>query len=96
MSPILITLTSRSNTNFERPYVSLKENKRGGVDLNSNRLDNCVRKNKGKILRLSAECITPITKLLRKITYSARGSRTASKMFAEPDFLFSQNLGLKF
>ena len=35
---------SRSNTNFERLNNSLKENERDGVDLDSNGLDYCVRK----------------------------------------------------
>ena len=38
MSPILVTLTSRSDYNFERSNISLKGNKRDGVDLNSNGL----------------------------------------------------------
>ena len=33
VSPILVTLTSRSDSNFERSNISLKENKRDGVDL---------------------------------------------------------------
>ena len=49
MSPILVTLTSHSDSNFERSNISLKENKRDGVDLNSNGLDYCVRKNKEKL-----------------------------------------------
>ena len=57
MSPILVTFTPGSDSNFERSTISLKENKRDGVDLNSNGLDHCVRKNEGKILRLSADCI---------------------------------------
>ena len=36
VSPILVTLTSHSDSNFERSNISLKENKRDGVDLNSN------------------------------------------------------------
>ena len=35
--------------------VSLKENKPDGVDLNSNDLDYCVRKNEEKILWFSAD-----------------------------------------
>ena len=49
MSPILATLTSRSDSNFERSNISLKENKRNGVDPISNGLECCVRKNEGKI-----------------------------------------------
>ena len=57
MSPILVTLTSRSDSNFERLNISLKENKRDGVDSNSNGFDYCVRKNEGKILWFSADCL---------------------------------------
>ena len=39
MSPILVTLTSRSDSDFERSNISLKENKPDGVDLNSDCLD---------------------------------------------------------
>ena len=55
MPPILVTLTSRSDSNFERSNISLKENKRDGIDSNSNGFDNCVRKNEGKILWFSAD-----------------------------------------
>ena len=55
VSPILVTLTSRSDSNFERSNISLKENKWDGVDLNSNGLDKCVIKNEGKILWFSAD-----------------------------------------
>ena len=37
--------------------ISLKENKQDGVDLNSNGLDYCVRKNEGKIRWFSADCL---------------------------------------
>ena len=53
MSPILVTLTSRSDSNFERSNINLKENRWDVVDLNSNGLDYCVRKNEGKILWFS-------------------------------------------
>ena len=56
MSPILVTLTSHSDSNFELSNISLKENKRDGDDLNSNGLDYCVRKNEGKILWFSGDC----------------------------------------
>ena len=49
VSPILVTLTSRSDSNFELSNLSLKKNKRDGVDSNSNGFDCCVRKNEGKI-----------------------------------------------
>ena len=45
VSPILVTLTSRSNSDFERSKVSLKENRPDGVDPNSNDIDYYVRKN---------------------------------------------------
>ena len=54
MSPILVTLTSRSDSDFQRSNVSLIENEPDGVDPNSNDLDYCVRKNVGKILWFSA------------------------------------------
>ena len=54
MSPILVTLTSCSDSNFERS-INLKENKQDGVDPNSNDLDHCVRKDEGKILWFSAD-----------------------------------------
>ena len=56
VSPILVTFTSRSDSNFERSNISLKENKRNGVDSNSDGFDCCVRKNEGKILWFSADC----------------------------------------
>ena len=55
VSPILVTLTSRSDSNFERSNIGLKENKRDGVDSNSDGFDYCVRKNEGKILWFSAD-----------------------------------------
>ena len=48
MSPIPVTLTSRSDFDFERSNVSLKENKPDEVNRNSNDMDDCIRKNKGK------------------------------------------------
>ena len=57
MSSILVTLTSRSDSNFERSNIRLKENIRDGVDPNYNGLNYCVRKNEGKILWFSADCI---------------------------------------
>ena len=55
MLSILGTLTSCSDSNFERWNISFKENKRDGDDLNSNGLTYCVRKNEGKILWFSAD-----------------------------------------
>ena len=54
MSPILVTLTSRSDSDFERSNVSLKENKPDGVNPNSNDIDYYVRKNEEWF---SADCI---------------------------------------
>ena len=54
---ILVTLTLRSDSNFERSNVILKENKPDGVDPNSNDIEYNVRKNEGKILWFSADCI---------------------------------------
>ena len=55
VSPILVTLTSRNNSNFESSSVSLKENKPDGVNPNSNDIDYYVQKNEGKILWFSAD-----------------------------------------
>ena len=53
VSPILVTLTSYSDSDFESLNVSLKENKLDGVNPNSNDIDYYVR---GKILWFSADC----------------------------------------
>ena len=57
VSPILVTLTSRSDSNFERSYIciSLKESKRDDIDSKSTGFDYCFRKNEGKILWFSAD-----------------------------------------
>ena len=57
VSPILVTLTSRSDSDFESSKGSLKENKPDGVNPNSNDIDFYVQKNEGKILWFSADCI---------------------------------------
>ena len=57
MSPILVTLTSRSDSDFERSNVSLKENKPDGVNPNFNNIGYYVRKNEGKVPWFSADCI---------------------------------------
>ena len=57
-SPILVTLTSPSNSDVKSSNVSLKENKSDGVNPNSNEIDYHVRKNEGKILWFSADCIS--------------------------------------
>ena len=55
MEPIQVTVTSRSDSDFERSNVTLKENEPVGVDPNSNNPDYCVRKNEEKILWVSAD-----------------------------------------
>ena len=55
VSPILVTLTSSSDSDFERSNISLEENIPGGVDPNCDGRDCCVRKNEGKILWFSAD-----------------------------------------
>ena len=57
VSPIPVTLTSRSDSDFESSNVSLKENKPDDVNPNSNDIDYYVRKNEGKIQWFSADCI---------------------------------------
>ena len=57
MSPILVTFTSHCDFDFERSNSSLRENTPNGVNLNSNGLHYCIRKNEGKILWFSADCI---------------------------------------
>ena len=49
VSPILVTLTSRSDSDFERSDVSLKENKPDGDNPNSDVIHCYVRKNEGKL-----------------------------------------------
>ena len=46
-----------SDSHFERANVSFKENEHDGVDLNSNDFNYCARKNEGKILWFSADCM---------------------------------------
>ena len=55
-SPILVMLTSRSDSDVESSNVSLKENKPDSVNPNSIDIDYYVRKNEGKILWFSAGC----------------------------------------
>ena len=57
VSPILVTLTSSNDSDFESSNVSLKENKPDGVNPNSNDIDYYVRKSEGKIRWFSADCI---------------------------------------
>ena len=49
MSPILVTLTSRNDSDFKSSNVSLKENKPDGVNPNSNVIDHYVRRMKEKL-----------------------------------------------
>ena len=56
MSPILVTLTSRSESDFETSNIGLEENKPDVVNLNSNNMAHYVRKNEGKILWFLAGC----------------------------------------
>ena len=49
VSPILVTLTSRNDSDFESSNVSLKENKPNSVNPNFNDIDYYVRKNEEKI-----------------------------------------------
>ena len=50
--------TSYSDSDFERSNISFKENKPDGVDPNSNGFDYCFRKEEGRALRFSADCIS--------------------------------------
>ena len=56
MSTILVTLTSCSDSDFERSNIDFKENKLGGIDLNSKGLDYCVRENEGNVLWFLVDC----------------------------------------
>ena len=56
VSPILVMLTSRSDSDFESSNVSLKENKPDGINPNSNDIDYYVRKNEMKILWFLVGC----------------------------------------
>ena len=56
VSPILVTLTLRNDSDFESSNVSLKENKPDGVNPNSKDIDYYVRKNEGKIPWFSPDC----------------------------------------
>ena len=66
MSPILVTVTSSSDYNFEHSNISLKENVPGGVDPNSDGHDYCARKNEGKILWFSADWIAALIRRFSK------------------------------
>ena len=65
VSPILVTLTSRNDSDFESSNVSLKENKPDGVNPNSNDINYYVRKNEGKIRWVSADCKVSLRQILK-------------------------------
>ena len=48
MSPILVTLTSHVDSDFEHSNISFKENKPDGVDMNSNVLTTAFERTKEK------------------------------------------------
>ena len=52
---ILVTLTSRCDFSFECSSIRFNENKLDGVDLSSDGLDYCVRKNREKFLWFSVD-----------------------------------------
>ena len=87
VSPILVTLTSRSDSNFERSNISLKETKPDGVDWNSNGLDYCVRNNEGKIRWFSADW-SGERRLLSKIVllFNTDKRTLCSKIWRAPTF----------
>ena len=60
VSPILVTLTSHNDSNFESLNFSLKESKPDGINPNSNYIDYFVRKSEGKILWFSADRVPVI------------------------------------
>ena len=57
VSPILVRLTSRNDSDFQSSNVSLKENKPDDVNPNSNDIDYYVRTNERKIRWFSADCV---------------------------------------
>ena len=71
MSPIMVTLTSHNDSNFERWNISFKENKPDGVDPKSNGFYYYVRKKEGTALRFSADCITEKNFFCPAVTLSA-------------------------
>ena len=80
VSPILATLTSRSDSDFERSNVSLKENKLDGVYPYSNDIDYYVRKNEGKILWFSADCIGYWLVISKTSTWQKKNSAVKGNM----------------
>ena len=55
MSPILVILTSHCDSDFECSNFSFSD-KLNGVNLISNGLDHCVRKNGGSTIQFLADC----------------------------------------
>ena len=55
MSSILVTLTSRSDSDIERTNISFYENELDGVERNSKRLDDRFQKNGQKVPWFSAD-----------------------------------------
>ena len=55
VSPILVTLMSCNDFDFESLNVNLKENKPNGVNPNSDDIDYYILKNEGKFLWFSAD-----------------------------------------
>ena len=53
-------VTSRSDSYFERSHTSFSENESDDIDLNSNGLDDKVRKNGEKIIWFSADCVVSL------------------------------------
>ena len=78
VSPILFTLTSRSDSDFERSNISLKENKPDGVNPNSNDIEYYVRKNEGKISMVFGRLNThkPEKSWSHPSDYNVRSSQT--------------------
>ena len=62
---ILVTLTSRSDSDVGSSNVSLKENKPDAVNPNSSDIDYHVRKNEGKILWFSVDCVRKVSVFTR-------------------------------
>ena len=55
VSPILVTLMSCNDSDFESSNVNLKENKPNGINPNSNDINYYILKNEGKFLWFSAD-----------------------------------------
>ena len=84
VSPILVTLTSRSDSDFERSNVSLKENKPDGVNPNSNVIDCYVRKNEGKFYGFRQTEIAEVCWYLFWYTFIRSNRKTNWKILFSP------------